>query len=68
MKTAITPGTKIKLFYKENNINNRLLHILTIVDGDQVVVKSYSKYTQCWKYEVKDMYWFNINQKHLSVK
>jgi hypothetical protein len=54
----IKPGNAVKIFYNPGNINNRLIHIRAIVDDDEIVYRFWSKYRQCWIYEMKNLYFF----------
>ena len=66
LQKIVIPGAKIRFFQGEGHICNALLHIKTIVDGDQVVFKRWLKYKQCWLYEVKSMYYFELRQDILT--
>lgn len=56
----VTPGRKVRLVYPEAPQMNKIVHILTIVDGDRVVSKTWYKR---WVYEVQPMYWYRIHLK-----
>lgn len=51
---------KYKIFWNENNVNNKIIHVRAIVDGDQVVYKEYWKSKKRWVYFVKEMQWFDM--------
>jgi len=54
-RSGLKVGDKIRRFYFEGNANNRLFHYRGTVDG-QVIVRWWSKYRQCWKYEILNEY------------
>ena len=56
---TIEIGKKYKIYFSENNINNKTIHVLAIVDEDQVVYKWWSKRKDRWIYVVDDMMWFD---------
>ena len=62
--TVLEVDQKWKLYYNENNLNNKLIHIRAIVDNEYVVVK-YWKRNQ-WIYEMKNIWWF-IENKYLNI-
>lgn len=66
MKLDIKAGSKIKLFYNENNINNRIIYIRAIVDDDNVVFKVWSKGKRRWNYFIEDISYFEINSKYMT--
>ena len=61
-------GNKLKIFYEKGNPNNKLIHILAVVDEDMIVYKYYGKHKQKWFYCVENYYYFFIlfEQGHLS--
>ncbi len=59
----LTPGNKVRVNFGGNNPNNAIYHILAIVDGDQVVCKSWGKNKQRWFYKVEDAYLFWLYYK-----
>ncbi len=56
-------GAKLRLFYGAGHPSNRLIHIVAIVDGDQVVSKSWSRRRQSWVYQVEPLYAFELRAK-----
>jgi hypothetical protein len=46
-----------RLYYSEDNINNRLWHIRGTVD-DQIIIRIWSKHKQGWWYGSVDDWWF----------
>jgi len=57
------PGNKVRLFISENNVNNKLMHVLAVVDEDYVVYKSWSRRRQSWNYQVEYIYLFELFNK-----
>ena len=55
---SLKVGDKIRLFYNENNINNKLMHVRGFVDG-LVVVRTYIKRKQRWYYSIVSYYELN---------
>ena len=64
----ITPeiNEKYRLFYSAKNINNCIMHILSIVDNDFIVFKVWSKNKNRWIYKVENENYFFINQKYIT--
>lgn len=54
----IKPGIILKVYFSETNLNNRIYHVLGVFDGDEIAVKSWSKYKQRWFYEFQSIYYF----------
>lgn len=44
-------GDKVRLFYSENNDNNKLLHVRGFVDG-RVIFRYWRFHKQRWEYEI----------------
>lgn len=63
----LKPGDKIKLFYNEGNLNNRVMHIRAIID-DQVVYRISTK--DGWVYRIQHMVDFDFMNKkgHLLLR
>ena len=59
----LRPGNKIRLFYGGKNINNKLIHIRSIVDEDVIVFKTWFKTHQRWHYECENIYYFDMLYK-----
>lgn len=55
------PGTKWQFDYGENNVNNKLVHILVIVDEGMIVYKWWSG--SRWNYQVKGYYYFVLTYR-----
>ena len=64
----LQPGTKWRIFYNPENINNKLAHIRAIIDDDMVVWRFWSYQRQNWIYQVDHIYRFQIldNDGHLQ--
>lgn len=62
-------GNKIRIFYGGKNINNKLIHIVAIVDDDEIVYKTWLKHKKYWSYKCENVYYFdtlyNENILHL---
>lgn len=60
-------NTKLKLYYRENNINNKIIHIRAIVDNGYFVYKCYNK-TKGWIYKVEPFLFLKLNAEFLTEK
>lgn len=60
-------GATYRLFYDDDNHNNKTIHILAIVDNDQVVYKWWGKHKRRWFYDVEWVYFFYLNQDKLTL-
>lgn len=49
----IEVGRAYRLNLGEGNINNHTMHVRAIVDGDQVVVRAWSRRHQGWRYRIE---------------
>jgi len=58
---------KISINYGKDDTSNKLLHVVAIVDEDQVVVKHYSKHKKRWIYEVKPQLWFTVIKEYIQI-
>ena len=56
--SSIIPGKKYRLFYNEGNRNNKLMHIITIVDDEYFVWKEWWRKKQRWLYHVEHFWSF----------
>jgi len=54
----INIGKKYRVFYGHENPNNKTVHILAIVDKDQIVIKWWSYTKKRWIYKVEHYYYF----------
>ena len=61
----IKPNVKIKLFFNENNINNKIIHIRSIVDEEYVAFRVYSK-RKGWIYKIEHITWFEVHSEYLT--
>lgn len=56
----IQAGTSFKLYWGENNPNNKVFHVLAIVDDVQVVCKRWPKHVGRWVYYIESMYFLEL--------
>lgn len=56
----------VRVFYNEGNVNNKLLHIRGIVDG-QYIVRWWSRRRQRWMYKVEHPIYFEVGFKSGSM-
>lgn len=68
MEYRITPGQKYRIEYPNikfglTNPNNKKIHILAIVDKNQVVFKWFCKAIQRWIYNIETIYFFESHFK-----
>lgn len=54
----LRPGAVVRFAWSRGNSNNRLVHIRTIVDGNWVVSRSWSRRSQSWHYSIDDLEWY----------
>jgi hypothetical protein len=59
-------GKSYSLFYNENNVNNRRIHVRAVVDDEQYVIRTWFRSKVNWHYEVKNIHWFECNEKYLT--
>lgn len=66
----IQPQKSLNIFYNENNINNRRIHIRAIVDEYQIVYRVWSKRYKSWRYRVESIEYFYMlfENNHLIQK
>jgi len=60
-------GEKWKLYFNENNINNKLIHIRGIIDDVYIVTRSWSTYKNRWIYDINHKVYFDILKKDESL-
>ena len=65
---GIKPGSTYRLYYGANNRNNKLIHVRAIVDGDQIVCRTWSKGKKRWNYYVEDAIYFDVAKEYLTKK
>ena len=58
MAEKMQPGTKWRLDFGEGNPNNKLIHVIAIVDEQEIVYKTWWKHKQVWHYAVESAYTF----------
>jgi len=56
----LQPGNKVRQYFSQGNVNNQLMHIRAIVDGDMIVYKVWSRRKQYWVYDVTSIYRFDL--------
>jgi hypothetical protein len=59
-KNKIKIGSKYRIFFSPGNLNNKVIHVLAIVDDDQIVYKYWLKHKNRWYYTVEDEYFLNL--------
>lgn len=60
MTMQIEVGKSYRINYGVGNINNKLIHVRGIVDGDIVVYREWWKSKKYWRYFVNDMLYFDM--------
>ena len=60
-------GDKLRIYFDENNRNNRLLHVLAIVD-DRVMVKYWKKHKHGWIYDIEPVLYLRDLQEFGHLK
>jgi hypothetical protein len=55
-------------YYGEGNINNKVIHVRSIVDGNQIVFKTWFKHKKMWSYQINHLYYFEflIKNNHIN--
>lgn len=59
----LVPGSRVRVFYSEGNVNNCIRHIRAVVD-DQVVFRVWSVRKQTWRYHVEPLSWMSSTWKN----
>ena len=68
-KEYIEVGRKYKIDYGEGNLNNKIIHILAIVDDDMFVYKWYGNNKRRMPYyKVENAYSFSLMLKGKNIK
>ncbi len=49
-------GSKYRIYFGPGNLNNKTIHVLAIVDNDQIVYKHWLKHKSRWHYTVESEY------------
>lgn len=57
-------GAKLKIYYNENNINNKNIEIRAIIDEENIVYKTWLKRKKYWNYVLIDNYMIRTLIKH----
>jgi hypothetical protein len=61
-------GHKYQIYFTPNNINNKTVHILAIVDDDMIVFKYWLEGKQRWVYLVEWIGLFDLYEKNGNIK
>jgi hypothetical protein len=67
-RNALEVGRRLRLFFNAGNINNRLLHVRAVVDGDWYVLRWWSERMQRWIYQVEPIEYFEVSAEHLTLE
>jgi len=51
-------GEKYKIYYNPNNPNNRRIHVVGIVDGNQIITKYYNRVR--WVYTIERIEYYEM--------
>lgn len=62
----LKPGMKLKLFYGEGNINNKVMHIRAVIDNEYFVYKFWAKHKKAWIYQIEHESFFFVRDKFIS--
>lgn len=62
------PGTSWRIDRGKGNINNKLIHILAIVDDEYIVYKTWLKHKQRWHYSVEWIYYYWLTHRAGNLK
>ena len=68
IKDKLLPGRKFKIYWGKDNLNNKIITIVAIVDGDHVVSKMWSKRKRYYLYTVDDLFWFELLEEKGVIK
>lgn len=64
----IKVGAKLKIFYDEKNINNKVFEIRGIVDESMYVCRTWLTHKQKWHYYVEHYSWFKSYLPYLYLR
>lgn len=64
----IKVGNKISLFYSEDNINNKIIHIRAIIDDDYICFRTWSKKHRGWNYHIEHRIFFVVNKHYIKIQ
>lgn len=64
LRKLLQPGNKVREFYGEGNLNNRLIHIRSVVDEEYIVFKFWLKRRRVWRYVVEHVWYFIYRHKN----
>lgn len=67
MTIGFGPGDSVRFFYSEGNPNNRLIHIRSIVDGEWIVFRVWSRRKRMWRYQVEHWYYFEVSREYWRI-
>jgi len=74
MKKVVTdvdqlkPGMRVSLFFGENNVNNKTVHIRAIVDDEVFVICQWSSRKGCYQYSCEDRSFYAMCLKEPKFK
>ena len=60
----VMPGNSLRIYYGDGNLNNKIIHIRSIVDEEYIVLRTWLKHKKRWSYEVKSVYCFELLFNH----
>ncbi len=61
-------GEKYRIFFDDNNPNNKVIHIRAIVDKEYIVCKQWFKRKKMWRYSVEHIYYLELLAKDNRLK
>lgn len=70
VRDMFVPGNSIRLLFPNpKNPNNKLMHILAVVDTDWIVYKTWASTKHRWFYWIENIYLFELfyRDKHLYL-
>ena len=59
----IQVGSSFRIYYDEDNPNNKVIHVRGLVD-DQIVIRHWNYRRQCWTYEIKNHIYFEVLENY----
>ncbi len=66
--SVVEVGKKYRLFWNDNNLNNKTIHIRAIVDEYGVVYKKWSRYKARGVYAIDDISYFSTLKEQGVMK
>ena len=67
LEDMLQPGKSVRVFYNENNPNNKIKHIRAIVDGEYIVFRVWGENKKQWFYCIEWVYGFYLDWKAGSL-